>query len=55
MFRKIIKWVLEFNKYKEVIKLRKIVNKNSTYFYSYTGLISLIFFEIILLIFLSEQ
>ncbi|ERT43379.1 hypothetical protein [Fusobacterium nucleatum] len=32
--------------------MRKIVNKNSTYFYSYTGLISLIFFEIILLIFL---
>ena len=32
--------------------MRKIINKNSTYFYSYTGLISLIFFEMILLIFL---
>ena len=32
--------------------MRKIVNKNSTYFYSYAGLIPLIFFEIILLIFL---
>lgn len=32
--------------------MRKIVNKNSTYFYNYTGLVSLIFFEIILLTFL---
>jgi len=32
--------------------MRKILNKNSTYFYNYTGLISLIFFEIMLLIFL---
>ena len=32
--------------------MREIVNKNSTYFYSYAGLIPLIFFEIILLIFL---
>ena len=32
--------------------MRKIINKNSTCFYSYTGLISLIFFEMILLIFL---
>ena len=32
--------------------MRKILNKNSTHFYNYTGLISLIFFEVILLIFL---